>query len=438
MFGWLKKQKDTHDNSTKSWRSSLGLFEGTSLSGLSGHSAMNHSHRRPFDATQAVAQFGSWSYAAAMLNAQAVASVPLRLYVRKRVGRKLFNTRPIDGQRARYLAGDQRDNIRPSAVISQKVADWRSEFEEVTEAHPALTALNGRASHHTGLELSVLRMLYLQITGNAFIHPVMDRSLNLPAELCVMPSQWVTVKPGKQQLIDGYEYGSRPMERQRFSADQVIHWKLPSLSNPWYGQGCVEACWSALGLHDAKREMDAARFANHARPDFLLVVKQGASTEALDRFEKQVDAKLRGVRQSGKFITISGDVQATPLNFPSNSVGDEKRVLEEIAACFGVPISKLLANDPNKAGAQTADTAWMRDTILPYCRMDEEKLNEAYLPLFGIEDDAFLAYDNPVPEDRKQAMARRVAYVKAGIMTRNEARAEEGLSPVEGGDGLAE
>lgn len=428
MFAWLKKSRSVEPvNQTKSMNSSLGVFEGTSMSTR---------HQRPFDAQQAIAQFGSWSYAAAMLNAQAVASVPLRLYVRKRTGKKLFNSRPVSLERTRYLAGDRCDSIRPSTTISRKVADWRSAFEEVTESHPALAALTGTQSHHTGLELTVLRMLYLQITGNAYLHPLIDPALNLPVELCVMPSQWVSIKPGKHTGDNVYHYGSRAFEKQTFSAQQVIHWKLPNLNNPWYGQGCVEACWSALGLHDAKRQMDTARFANHARPDFLLVVKQGATNDALDRFEKQVDQKLRGVRQSGKFITISGDVQATPLNFPSDSVGDEQRVLEEIAVCFGVPISKLLANDPNKAGAETADTSWMRDTILPYCRLDEERLNEAYLPLFGIEDDAFLAYDNPVPEDRRQAMRRRVEYVRAGIMTRNEARAEEGLTPVTGGDDL--
>ena len=118
-------------------------------------------------------------------------------------------------------------------------------------------------------------------------------------------------------------------------------------------------------------------------------------------------------------------------------IGDADRVLEEIASAFGVPISKLLTNNPNRANAQIADTAWLRDTILPYCVMDEEKLNEKLLPLYGIEDEAFLAYDNPVPEDKSFQLNRRSKYVSAGIMTVNEARREEGLEPIDGGDQLA-
>jgi hypothetical protein len=161
----------------------------------------------------------------------------------------------------------------------------------------------------------------------------------------------------------------------------------------------------------------------------MLIVKQGASSEALDRFEKQVESKLRGVRRSGKFIAITGDVQAVPLNIPTEVIGDPDRVVEEIAAAFGVPVTKLLAGSPNRANAQVADAAWMRDTILPYCRLDEEKLNEKLLPLFGIENDAVLVYDNPVPEDRKFTLERHTAYVKAGIMTPDEVRADLGLAP---------
>ena len=122
------------------------------------------------------------------------------------------------------------------------------------------------------------------------------------------------------------------------------------------------------------------------------------------------------------------------MNLPVDIIGDSERVLEEIAAGFGVPISKLLTNNPNRANAEVANRSWLRDTILPYCQMDEEKLNEKLLPMYGIEDDAFLAYDNPVPEDKVFQLNRRTRYVAAGIMTINEARREEGLAPITDGD----
>jgi hypothetical protein len=63
--------------------------------------------------------------------------------------------------------------------------------------------------------------------------------------------------------------------------------------------------------------------------------------------------------------------------------------------------------------------------------MDEETLNQNLLPLFGIEEDAFLAYDNPVSEDERFAFEKIRGMVAGGIMTANEARMREGLEPIE-------
>lgn len=391
---------------------------------------------RPFDHDLAVRQCSNWIYAAAMLNAQAVASVPLRLYVRKRAGSKLFKTATVSTRQRQHLLGDNHQQSRPSRHVMHKAAEWGDQFEQVIDRHPVLDLLHQVNPHQNGFELTVLRMLYLQITGNCYLHPVMDDVLQRPCELWLMPSQWTRIIPSKVNFIDGYSYGQNPLEQVTFAANHVIHFRLPNLTDMHYGMGRLEAVWSALGLHDAKRQMDIARFDNHARPDYLLIVKQGASADALDRFEKQIDSKLRGPKNSGKFITITGDVQAMPLNLPVDLIGDSDRVLEEIAAGFGVPISKMLTNNPNRANAEVSDQAWLRDTILPYCQMDEEKLNERLLPMYGIEEDAFLAYDNPVPEDKTFQLNRRSRYVSAGIMTVNEARREEGLDPVTGGDEL--
>jgi hypothetical protein len=124
------------------------------------------------------------------------------------------------------------------------------------------------------------------------------------------------------------------------------------------------------------------------------------------------------------------------LNLPVGELGDPDRIIEEIAAGFGVPITKMLANDPNRANAETGDAGWLRDTILPYCRLDEEQLNAKYLPLWDLGEDAVLAYDNPVPKNEQADADRRVKYVAGGIVKPNEARAELGLDEVEGGDTL--
>jgi len=48
------------------------------------------------------------------------------------------------------------------------------------------------------------------------------------------------------------------------------------------------------------------------------------------------------------------------------------------------------------------------------------------LPMFGVHEDAYLAYDNPVPENRVADSAERSVAVAGGWRTPNEARLEEG------------
>lgn len=62
--------------------------------------------RPAFSNGSAIRYYSSWIYAAANLNAYAVASQPLRLYVRNRsAGTKLWNTRRTDRRTKAYLSG---------------------------------------------------------------------------------------------------------------------------------------------------------------------------------------------------------------------------------------------------------------------------------------------------------------------------------------------
>ncbi len=139
----------------------------------------------------------------------------------------------------------------------------------------------------------------------------------------------------------------------------------------------------------------------------------------------------QGTRKSGRMVTISGDIQLMPLNFPAKDLSGRDDIVEEISAVFGVPVSMLKANDPNLASAQAGYSMWRETTIAPICRMDEETLNSRLLPMFDIHEDAYLAYDNPVPENRLADSQERAVAVAGGWRTPNEARLEEGYEALE-------
>ena len=381
----------------------------------------------PFDHKQAARAFNSWVYAAASINAFACAATPLRLYVKKGAGTKVFNTRPVPKHRKSYLLGDHRVNGSVNSI--RKLMEFGDDFEEVSDQHPILDLMSNVNPVYNGFDLTATRILYGELTGNAYCAVIYDQNLQVPVQMWTMPSQWTFVVPDPQQFIKGYAYAAPGNQAVEFARDEVIHFRRPNPNDLFYGMGKVEAAYGTVGVNQAIHNMDLSTFANHARPDYAVVVKGPAGESSLKRFEDYVTERLQGTRKAGRFLTMTGDVTLTPLNFPPKDLSGREEVVEEIAAVFGVPVSMLKANDPNLASAQTGFAQWREGTILPLLRMDEDELNQTLIPMFGLEGDAMLCYDNPVPRDEQFELTRKTAAISGGWMTLNEARLDAGMEP---------
>lgn len=381
----------------------------------------------PFTQSAGVRYYSSWIYAAATINANAVASTPLRLYVRSSpTTRAMWNTRKATRRAKAWLSGDGERN--PSAYVMRKAAELGADFEEVTDDHPLLRLLSTANPWFNGYDATVLRVVWQELAGNAYQHVVYG-PLGTPVELWPMPPQWTTIVTDAERFIGGYLYGASEEGKQRFTVDEVIHFRRPNPRDLWYGMGKLEAAWGAANANVALHEMDLSLFGNNARPDYLLTIKGNPSSDELDRIEKSLKGRFRGTKKAGQFMVASADIDLKPLQFAPKDIAGRDDVVEEIAAIFGVPVSMLKANDPNLAAATTGFATWREMTVLPLCRMDEETLNQRLLPMFGIEGDAVLAYDDPVPANRAQDLTETQTAVAGGWLTPNEARARVGLEP---------
>lgn len=387
----------------------------------------------------AVGQCRGWVYAATRMNAQAVASTPLRMYVRKRGGERLVNQlRKVPHGRKRFLCGAAKR--MPSNYVMTKTAAWDNEFEEVTEQTPLLKLLSRPNPWMNGFEFAQMRMLFLQLTGNFYMHPVVEsakvgkQGVNRVNELWVAPSQYVKIVPAERhtgEWVKEYIYGVDTNAERRFSPDEILHFKLPNPGNQWYGLGVVEAGFTALRILASQAETDQAKYDNHARPDLAVITKSMNGTqEQLNELQNRWAATFRGTFRQGAPVFLTGDTNVIPLNWMPTEIGAREITIEEIAAVTGVPVTLIKANDPNLASSQVGFASWREMTTLPYCRMDEEYLNTSLLPIYGIEDDAFLAYDDPVPENRDEMRNDIVQFV-GKVWTPNEGRAKLGDEPLD-------
>lgn len=383
----------------------------------------------PFSERAALAMFQSWVSAAVTLNANAVSSVPLRLYVRdRRSTRKgMWAVRDVPRMRKRYLMGDARRAPHRNVVV--KAAEMGSEFVEVVD-HPVLQLLYRVNPWQCGFELMSMLATHMDLTGNAYMVMTDDRG-GVPQSIWLLPPECVFVVPGRETWIDGYEYRPRGgTEAMRLDPEDVAHFKLPNPRSQFYGMGGVERMWWSIQANRAAVEQDFRLYENGARPDYAIIVKNAAAdADAMDRYTERINKALKGVEKRGRPWTMTGDVDIRPLNFNPKDMTGRDDLVEEIAAAFAVPVTLLKGNDPNRANAEVGYTSWREMAIAPRLRLIEDVLNQNLLPRFDVGDDAVLAFDDPVPDNVERESVVLDRYLRVGAKTLNDAREELGEEP---------
>lgn len=392
--------------------------------------------QQPYNYELATKKFKSWVYAAANVNAKRAASVPIRMYAKRPTnGQKyIFPTKKLSLAKQKYLAGELEET--PSASVITKANSFLSEYEEILE-HPVLTLLKKVNPFMNGFEFTYARFLYLELLGNSYFYVVNDNN-NIPAELWILPAQDVTIEPSKTDFIDGYYYGADRAKQIKLSTDEVIHTKYFNPDDLFYGKGKVEAAWDVVGVNEQEHKFRHYLYSNMARPDYAIIMKGLENNQVgLTRYSKYLESMFKGASNSGKFVALPADIELKPLTFAPKDLGkNDDMIITEICSVFGTPISKIKMNDANYSNAAEGNVSWLRDTIKPMLRIDEEVLNQELLPLYGIGEDAFLAYDNPIPADADMELKKTTQYVTYGIITPNEGRASIGLPPIDGYDNL--
>lgn len=378
-----------------------------------------------------VGAIGGWRYAAMNLNANAFASTPLRMYMKKRKGKTpTFQARSVDKKKAMYL----RRNA--SKIVRTKAAAWNDEYVEVENELPPLALLNNVNDFQDGYDFAWARAIYGQATGNAYVG-IVKNDRGMPTQLWTLPAQWTQVVPDRVRYVAGYIYGQNQADREWFDADEIMHFKWAyHPANQWYGLGPMEAGWNIVCQDIARNVSDLSFWSNYARPDYIVSIDGANDPATFDRVKSQIEARNKGVTKAGRFLAIQGNVKFQPMQFAPKDLGELDHIIQQLAAAFGVPVTILQANDPNLASATVGYATWRANTILSMCQRDEQMLNQRYLPMFPDMQDAFLAYDSPVKDDETARATRSVSLVGAGIMTPNEARHEEGMEPIAGGDAL--
>lgn len=381
-----------------------------------------------------IARCNGWVMVCAKANARNAADQVLRLYrATNGPGMKSSYSR-MTRKRVDHLTD-------PFSVgKSASYAETNKDFVEVHE-HPVLDLLRNPNPYFVGRGRAFRQLghLYREMTGNEFIFQVQPRG-TVPTQLYQMAPHCTTIVVNKASLLEGYRYGRFGADEEGFAPDEVAHFRMTDNPfSPFYGCGWVHDILQEIDIYGAANANELAQWENGARPDYVVSLNGDNVTEfQAEEAESRLNMKLRGVDKRGKFIIMT-NATVTPMTFSPKDMEylQGKRDLRiAIFAAAGIPEAYIELNSANLSSAVTADTLYLRQTIRPRINQHAEEWTEWLLPLFGLTPgDYWFAYDNPVPEDRAFVTDKNAKYVTAGVLTADEARAEEGYEPLPDGIG---
>lgn len=145
---------------------------------------------------------------------------------------------------------------------------------------------------------------------------------------------------------------------------------------------------------------------------------------------------------SGKMPLLEDGMEIKPYQFNAKEAqyAETKQLSrEDVAAAYHINPSLIWhTTTQTYASAKDNARALYADCLGPVLQMIQQRLNSFLLPIIGADQKTYVEFD--LTEKLKGSFEERASILQASVggpwMTRNEARADNNLPPIEGGDDL--
>ena len=329
--------------------------------------------------------------------------------------------------------------------------------DEVLEDHPLINLLNRPNPLQSYSEFFNSMFGFLMLSGNSYILKVGGETISTPQELHLLRPDRMKVKGSTNSSMPSfYEYHINGKIQGIYDVDQengfseVKHVKLWNPLDDYYGCSPLSAAAVEVDQHNMSSKHNVNLLNNGARPSGAVVFKPkdeaGMSMNLTESQRQQLltdlNNRFSGTSNAGRPLLLEGDFDWKEMGLSPKDMDFIKlkhMSATDIALCFGVP-SQLVGVPDAQTYANVAEArlALYEETIIPHLKLIESEHNEWLVPQFG--DDLMFCYDiDKIPalsERRRKVYENITSAVREGILTRNEAREQLGLSPIDGADDL--
>ena len=212
------------------------------------------------------------------------------------------------------------------------------------------------------------------------------------------------------------------------------------------GRGPLEACATAVDIHNEGARWTRSLLGNAACPSGALVYSGGPGADRLsdsqfERLRDELSRQHTGAGSAGRPLLLEGGLDWRPMSLsPSDMdfIAARREAAREIALAFGVPPMLLgIPGDNTYANLREANLAFWRQTVAPLVAKTADAVAAWLGPWFEGDrpgEDLALAPDlDAVPALSAERDALWARLGAATFLTDAERRERAGLPPIPGG-----
>lgn len=302
-------------------------------------------------------------------------------------------------------------------------------------------------SDQTSYEFVNALSIEFLLMGCATVWLLPDADSDSGYQLRIIPREWITDTDRETNyapdVLKIRTSGGGTMELKR---DEFVQFRMYSPGNPGGYQSPIAALrqtlteqvqaekfrteiWRSSGRFNAyiTRPKDVAPWDDETKRKWLTAFREGWG---------------QGGGNAGKMPLLEDGMEIKPYSFNAKDAqyAEAKQLSrEDVAAAYHVNPSLIWhTTTQTYASAKDNARALYADCLGPVLQMFQQRINSFLLPMVGADPNTYVEFD--MTEKLKGSFEERASILQASVggpwLTRNEARADNNLPPIEGGDDL--
>lgn len=217
--------------------------------------------------------------------------------------------------------------------------------------------------------------------------------------------------------------------------EEVVRFWYPSLSRAnWPGEPPGITALSAAGALNNSDTFVSDFFKRGAMKATLLQVPNNVQPTEREKLKSWWQQMFSGIGNAWRTNVVSQDVKHLVIGEGlehMESAELTRKYREDIAAAFGIPLSKMLSNAANYATAKQDNIAFYEETVFPELALILDAINGQWLSDYGVRLVAHPEQTEAMQDAQAQQAAAITELVGQPILTVNEGRAWIGLEPMD-------